>query len=315
MSYDGNVVALAGGVGGAKLAQGLAATIPGEALSIIINTADDFQLYGLTISPDVDTVMYTLAGIANPATGWGIADDTHETLAAIARYGENPWFTVGDRDFATHILRSHALSQGATLTDVTSRLATALGIQARLLPMTDRPVATEVLTTDGWLEFQEYFVARRHADDVLDVRFNGIEHATPSRALLDAIAAASVIIFCPSNPIVSIGPILAVPGMREALATAKAPIVAVSPIVGGRALKGPADQMLAARGVEVSAIGVAGIYGDLLGGIVIDTADAALESPLRDMGLQVLTTQTIMGDLDDRARLAGEILATDWMRD
>ncbi len=310
----GKVVALAGGVGGAKLAQGLAAIIPGNDLSVIINTADDFELWGLTISPDVDTVMYTLAGLANPKTGWGIAGDTRATLDAIARYGEDPWFTLGDQDFATHILRTHWLREGATPTDVTARLASALGIEAVLLPMTDQHVATEILTADGWLEFQEYFVARRHDDEVQDVRFRGIDDALPTPSALEAIAGADLIVFCPSNPIVSIGPILDVPGMRDALAAATAPVVAVSPIIGGKALKGPADRMLAARGVEVSALGIAGIYGDLLDGMVIDTEDAALQGGLEERGLQVRATQTIMGDRDDRARLAREILAIDWTR-
>lgn len=310
----GNIVALAGGVGGAKLVQGLAALINDHHLSAIVNTADDFELYGLTISPDVDTVMYTLAELANPATGWGIKNDTRATLDAIARYGENPWFTVGDQDFATHILRSHLLRQGATPTDVTSHLATALGIKTRLLPMTDSRVATEILTADGWLEFQEYFVARRHDDDVEDVRFSGIESATPTPDVLQAIAAADLIVFCPSNPVVSIGPILAVPGLRDAIARAHAPVVAVSPIIGGRALKGPADRMLASRGVDVSPIGVADIYGDLIDGLVIDTADASLEANLATRGLQTLVTQTIMGGKEDRARLAQEILDVNWKR-
>lgn len=314
MPEYGNVVALAGGVGGAKLVQGLAAVLPNNQLSAIINTADDFRLYGLYVSPDVDTVMYTLAGLANPATGWGIAGDTRATLDAIARYGEDPWFTVGDQDFATHILRSHYLQQGATHTSTTARLATALAVETALLPMSDDPIATEILTADGWLGFQDYFVARRHDDDVLDVRFQGIEAATPTSEVLGAIASADIIIFCPSNPIVSIGPILAVPGIRAALGEADAPIVAVSPIIGGRALKGPADRMLAARGVEVSPLGVAEIYRGIIDGIVIDTADAALEAPLAERGLQVHVCQTIMGDASDRGRLAQEILDVEWTR-
>jgi LPPG:FO 2-phospho-L-lactate transferase len=310
--HDGPVVALAGGVGGAKLLHGLDAVLPGDRMTAIVNTADDFTLYGLHISPDVDTVMYTLAGLANPATGWGIAGDTRATLDAIARYGEDPWFLVGDQDLATHILRTQGLRDGTTLTEVTARLAAALGIAPPLLPMTDDRVATEVLTADGWLAFQDYFVARRHDDDVLDVRFDGIATASPTPQVLEAIAGAGLILFCPSNPVVSIGPILAVPGVQDAIARAHAPVVAVSPIIGGRALKGPADRMLASKGVEVSALGVADIYGDLIDGIVIDTEDAALESPLAERGLQVLQTQTIMGDRDDRARLAREILAVDW---
>lgn len=312
MPEYGNVVALAGGVGGAKLVQGLAAVLPKDQLSAIINTADDFRLYGLYISPDVDTVMYTLAGLVNPATGWGIAGDTRTTLNAIARYGEDPWFTLGDQDFATHILRSHYLHEGGTHTSVTARLAAALGIESALLPMSDDRVETEILTADGWLGFQDYFVARRHDDEVLDVRFKGIEAATPTSEVLEAIASATLIIFCPSNPVVSIGPILALPGIREALIAAEAPIVAVSPIIGGRALKGPADRMLASRGVEVSPLGVAEIYDGVIDGIVIDHADAALETLLAEGGLQVHVCQTIMGDRPDRGRLAQEILDVEW---
>lgn len=314
MLYDGNVVALAGGVGGAKLVQGLAAVLPGNRLTAIINTADDFELYGLYISPDVDTVMYTLAGLANPATGWGIADDTRATLDAIARYGEDPWFTVGDQDFATHIVRSHYLRQGETHTKVTARLAAALGIETTLLPMSNDPVSTEILTADGWLGFQDYFVARRHDDDVLDVRFRGIEAAAPTAEVLEAIASADLVVLCPSNPVVSIGPVLAMPGLRHTLMQAGAAVVAVSPIIGGRALKGPADRMLASRGIEVSPAGVAEIYGELIDGIVIDNVDAPLEASLVERGLQVRVCQTVMGGKTDRARLAREVLDVAWTR-
>ncbi len=309
---EGKVVALAGGVGGAKLAQGLADVVPSADLTVIVNTADDFELYGLHISPDVDTVLYTLAGLANPATGWGIANDTRATLDAIARYGEEPWFLLGDQDFATHILRTHWLREGQSLTRVTGRLAAGLGVGPALLPMSDDRVATMVRTADGWLDFQDYFVARRHQDDVLDVRFDGIEAARPTAELMSAIESASLIVFCPSNPIVSIGPILAVPGIRDAITGSGAPVVAVSPIIGGQALKGPADRMLASRGVEVSALGVAQLYDGLIDGIVIDEQDASLTSAIEQLGLQVAVLQTIMGDKTDRARLAREILAVDW---
>jgi LPPG:FO 2-phospho-L-lactate transferase len=305
---NGKVVALAGGVGGAKLVQGLAAAIPGHDLTAIVNTADDFSLWGLHISPDLDTVMYTLAGLANPATGWGIAGDTRATLDAIARYGEDPWFLVGDQDIATHILRTHRLRSGQPLSTITGELVDRLGIEARLLPMTDDGVATQVRTADGWLAFQDYFVARRHADDVLDVRFTGIETARPAAGVLEAIAAAETIILCPSNPLVSIGPILAVPGIREAIAASRATVAAVSPIVGGKALKGPADRMLEAKGVEVSAVGVARFYEGLVDVVVIDEVDRDLAGPIEALGMQVAVRQTIMGDAADRARLAGEIL-------
>lgn len=306
------VVALAGGVGGAKMLQGLEGALPAGSLTAIVNTADDFALYGLRISPDIDTVMYTLAGLANPETGWGIAGDTRATLDAIARYGEDPWFQLGDQDFATHILRTQYLRDGASLTAVTLRLAQALGIATPILPMADAPVATEVRTAQGWLDFQQYFVARRHADDVLDVRFAGIELARPSERVLAAIAEADLIVFCPSNPVVSIGPILKVPGMRDAIEAAGAPVVAVSPIIGGKALKGPADRMLAAAGVEVSPLGVARSYDGLIDGILIDDEDRELAAAIGELGVQVGVANTIMGDRDDRVRLAHELLEIAW---
>ncbi|HEV2127220.1 MAG TPA: 2-phospho-L-lactate transferase, partial [Thermomicrobiales bacterium] len=279
----------------------------------IVNTADDFELYGLHISPDLDTVMYTLAGIANPATGWGIEGDTRATLDAIARYGDDPWFLVGDQDFATHILRTHALHEGRMLTDVTLRLASSLGVRMPILPMTDDRVATEVRTADGWLAFQDYFVARRHADEVLDVRFAGIDSARPSDRVIMAISEAELILFCPSNPLVSIEPILALSGVRDAIMASPAPVVAVSPIVGGKALKGPADRMLASKGVEVSARGVARYYEGLIDGIVIDAEDAAFADDIRGAGLAVDVRNTIMGGRDDRMRLAREILDVEWV--
>lgn len=306
---SGIVVGLAGGVGGAKLAHGLQMALDDPArLRLIVNTADDFTLYGLHISPDLDTVMYTLSGWANPATGWGIRDDTLTTLDMIARYGREPWFQLGDRDFATHILRTERLRAGATLSEVTAELAGALGVVPALIPMTDDPVATVLDTPAGRLDFQQYFVARHHSDDVLAVHFAGIERAVPSRAALTALAEAEVIVFCPSNPIVSLGPILAVPGMREALAAAAAPKVVVSPIVGGRALRGPADRMLTTLGHEVSALGVARIYGSLADGIVIDHADAGLADAIEAEGTRVLVTRTIMANDADRAQLARDTL-------
>lgn len=307
------VVALAGGVGGAKLLEGLHGAAPKGTVTAIVNTADDFSLYGLHISPDLDTVMYTLAGIANPSTGWGIAGDTRSTLDAIARYGEDPWFLVGDQDFATHILRTHYLREGSSLTEVTLRLAQSLGIGMPILPMTDDKVATEVQTADGWLAFQDYFVARRHADDVVDVRFAGIDRARPSQRVMQTIAEADLILFCPSNPLVSIGPILAVPEVRDALAKSSAPVVAVSPIIGGKALKGPADRMLAAKGVEVSARGVARHYEGIIDGIVIDAEDEALAGDIRATGVAVEVRNTIMGGRDDRIRFAHEILDVEWI--
>ena len=306
------IVAFAGGVGGAKLARGLALVLPPVDLAVVVNTADDFDLYGLRICPDFDTVLYTLAGLADPINGWGLAGDTSHTLDAIARYGRDPWFRLGDRDVATHVLRTDRLRQGATLTETMAELAHALGVDSRLLPMTDEPVATLVDTPTGRLAFQDYFVARRQTDDVLGVVFDGIEEARLPDGVAAAVAAAELVVLCPSNPIVSLGPILAVPGMREALAAAAAPIVAVSPIVGGRALKGPADRMLATLGHEVSAAGVAALYADLGGvvdALVIDDADAPLAPRIEALGLRTLVTPTVMGAAESRQRLADEVLA------
>lgn len=303
------IVALAGGVGGAKFAQGLAAALPPGALTVVVNTADDFELWGLRISPDLDTVLYTLAGIADPVNGWGIAGDTSYALDAIAAYGREPWFRLGDRDLATHILRTERFKTGATLTEITGEFANALGVEATLLPMTDDPVATLVETPAGRLDFQEYFVARRQQDDVLGIVFDGLDQARLPAAVADAIAAAEVIVFCPSNPIVSIGPVLGVPGHRAAIDAAAAPVVAISPIVGGRALKGPADRMLATLGHEVSAAGVAALYAGVIDGIVIDEADRRLAERIEAMGIATLVTSTVMGGLDDRRRLAEETMA------
>jgi LPPG:FO 2-phospho-L-lactate transferase len=302
-------VAIAGGVGGAKLAHGLQLALPDPArLSVIINTADDFELYGLHISPDIDTVTYTLSGFANPATGWGVRDDTRQTLDMIARYGEDPWFQLGDRDFATHILRTQRLREGQTLTRITREMSAALGISAELIPMTDAPVATLIDTPDGRLDFQQYFVAHRHADEVTGVTFAGIEAATPSPAALSALARAEAVIFCPSNPIVSIGPILSVPGLRDAIAAARGPKVVVSPIVGGEALKGPAADMLQTLGHEVSSLGVARLYAGLAQGLVIDRVDETLAPAIEAEGMLVLVTNTVMQSDEDRETLARETL-------
>jgi LPPG:FO 2-phospho-L-lactate transferase len=303
------IVALAGGVGGAKMAQGLALALPPGALTIVVNTADDFDLFGLRICPDLDTVLYTLAGLANPATGWGIAGDTRHALDAIARLGRDPWFLLGDQDLATHILRTERLRDGATLTDVTAEFAAALGITSTILPMTDDPVSTLVQTPEGDLDFQEYFVHRRQQDDVTGVVFRGADRAHPNPDAVAAIGSAEAVVISPSNPIVSIGPLLAVPGFREALLQTDAPRLAISPIVGGRALKGPADRMLQTLGHEVSAAGVAALYANLIDGFVIDEQDQHLTDRIAASGVRVLATQTVMGDAADRRRLGEEILA------
>jgi LPPG:FO 2-phospho-L-lactate transferase len=253
-------------------------------------------------------VLYTLAGLANPATGWGISGDTSAALDMLGQYGQETWFWLGDHDLATHLLRTQWLRAGHTPTEVAARLTSALNVRARLLPMCDQPVATHVLTPEGELAFQVYFVQRRQADTVLGVRFEGSEAARLPDGVRGAITEADAIVLCPSNPIVSIGPILAVPGMRAALEAARAPKVAVSPIVGGRALKGPADRMLASLGHEVSALGVAGLYAGMIDGIVIDKVDADQRSAIEHLGMRVYVTDTVMRDERDRQRLAGEVL-------
>jgi len=300
--------AIAGGIGGAKLAAGLQAVLPPGDLSVIVNTADDFDLWGLRICPDLDTVMYTLAGLANKETGWGVTDESFNTLATISGYGEDAWFKLGDRDLATHILRTQRLRAGTPLTQVTAGLSAALGIQSRLLPMCDEPVSTVLETPEGLLEFQEYFVRRRQRDEVLGVELRGIERARVPIEVARGVSDAEAIIFCPSNPVVSIGPILAVPGMRELLANRPVPKVALSPIIGGKALKGPADEMLKSLGHEVSAAGVARMYEGLVDGFVMDRTDENEEASISALGMRVLSTDAVMRDEPDRERLALEVL-------
>ena len=302
------VCALAGGVGGAKLAVGLQEVLPAGDLTVVVNTADDFDLWGLRICPDLDTVMYTLAGVSNPETGWGLAGESFEALNMLARYGEDAWFKLGDRDLATHVLRTARLRAGESLTAVTASLSLSLGAGAVVLPMSDEKVSTVLKTPAGLLEFQEYFVRRRQRDEVLGVELRGIEQARPTESVLDAVASSEVIVVCPSNPVVSIGPILALPGMRDALASASAPKMAVSPIVGGRALKGPADRMLASLGHESSAAGVAAIYEGLVDGMIVDRVDEGERAVIEALGMDVLATEAVMRGPEDRARLAEEVV-------
>jgi LPPG:FO 2-phospho-L-lactate transferase len=305
------VVALAGGVGGARLAFGLQAQL-GSDLTVVVNTADDLERHGLLVCPDLDTVMYTLAGLDDRTQGWGLAGETFAAAEMLERYGEETWFRLGDRDLASHIVRTARLKAGQSLSDVTLQLARALGVAATILPMTDEPVRTEVRTDDGWLEFQEYFVHRRQQPAVHEVRFKGIERAEATARVRGELGFADAIVIAPSNPIVSIGPILALPGMVELLAAARragTPIVAVSPIVGGKALKGPADRMLASLGHESSALGVARIYAGQATAFVLDAVDAALAPAIGDLGMSTLVTDTIMTDDPARVRLARDVLA------
>jgi LPPG:FO 2-phospho-L-lactate transferase len=301
-----SILALTGGVGGAKLAHGLAMSLPAGALSVVVNTGDDFKLWGLHISPDIDTVMYTLSGLANRAQGWGLEGDTTKGMEMLARYGVDSWFLLGDMDVSTHLLRTYLLSQGRTLTDITTQLTTSLGIQSAILPMCNEPVETFVRTAEGLLDFQTYFVAHRHADMVSGVVLKGIEEAQPTPEVLAALRNAQAVVLCPSNPFVSIGPVLKVPGMWDALAASSAPKVAISPIVGGAALKGPAAAMLASMGYEVSPFGVAGIYQGVIDGMIIDRRDEHDAPRIEALGIAVEIADTIMRSDDDR-RALGEV--------
>ena len=308
---SGQTVLLAGGVGGARLAHGLQAHL-GTGLVVVVNTADDVERHGLLVSPDHDTVLYTLAGIANRDWGWGIAGETFAAAEMLERYGEETWFRLGDRDLATHIIRTARLQRGDRATDISRDLQRALGLAAVVLPMTDAKVRTEILTDEGPLEFQDYFVRRRQEPEVRAIRFRGIEEASATPEVEAALEASQAIVIAPSNPFVSIGPILAVAGIDAGLQTARSRgvrVVAVSGIVGGKALKGPADRMLASLGHEASALGVARQYTGIADVFVLDTVDAELEAPIRALGLRTLVTDTIMTDDDARARLAGEVLA------
>ncbi|HEX5396001.1 MAG TPA: 2-phospho-L-lactate transferase [Candidatus Limnocylindria bacterium] len=300
------VTVLAGGVGGAKMAHGFQQVLAEGDLSVVVNVADDFEVFGLHISPDLDTVMYTLAGVANPITGWGIRDDTHRALEMLGRLGGDTWFSIGDADLATHLRRTRLLADGCSLTDATRSLATALGVPSHVLPATDQQVATMLATDAGELDFQTYFVRRGQRDEVRAVRFDGLDDARPSAAALAAIRDADLVVLAPSNPIVSIGPILELDGMRQAVAASRT--VAVSPIVAGRALKGPADRMLASLGHESTALGVARLYAGLVDRFVLDEADAALAPAVEALGMAVDVLPTVMHSDADRAAVGRAVL-------
>ena len=304
-----NILALAGGVGGAKLALGLARVLPPDALTIVVNTGDDETFHGLHVSPDLDTVMYTLAGLANPETGWGLVGETFQALKALERYGAPAWFRLGDADLATHIRRTDLLRQGWSLSAVTADLCRRLGVQHAVVPMSDDPVRTVALTDEGELPFQEYFVKRQCEPRITGVRFDGASSASIAPAFAQALAQAKAIVFCPSNPLVSIGPVLAVPGVREAIAAFKGPRIAVSPIVGGKAVKGPAAKMMAELGEEVSCVGVARRYQGLCDVMVIDEVDREQAQAVGALGMNVMVTNTIMHTDDDKVVLARDVLA------
>lgn len=308
------VVCLAGGVGGARLADGLQQELaPGE-LTVVVNTGDDLERHSLTVCPDHDTVLYTLAGIADPDQGWGIAGETWQVMGQLGRLGDDTWFRLGDRDLATHIFRTERLRAGARPTEVALELARALGVRSSILPMADEPVRTRVRTADGWLDFQDYFVRLRQEPEVLEVRFDGADSARLTPEVREAIRSAEAIVVAPSNPIVSMGPILAVPGLLAEIVAARnrgVPAVGVSGIVGGKALRGPADRMMASLGEESSALGVARRYASagLLDIFVTDRVDEALAPQIRALGLEVVITSTVMTDIGSRALLAREMLA------
>ncbi len=302
------VVLLSGGTGGAKLAHGFQQVLPAGALDVIVNVADDLELFGLHVSPDIDSVLYTLAGLVDPVRGWGVAGDTDRALTMLERYGEETWFWIGDADLGTLVRRTAQLRRGATLTQVTADMAAALGVPSRILPATDDRLRTRVLTDDGDLEFQRYFVERGQRDEVRGVSFEGGAEARPTDAVIQAVGTAELVVIGPSNPIVSIEPTLAIPGMREAVAGAPGRKVGVSPIVAGRALKGPADRMLASLGHDVSALGVARMYAGLLDQYVIDEADVELAPDIAALGLQARVAQTVMKTDADRAGLARFLL-------
>ncbi len=306
-----NVVALAGGVGGAKMALGLARVLPPDRLTIIVNVGDDFSLYGLAISPDLDTVVYTLAGVVNPETGWGVASDTVHMLEMMRRYRDDPWFRLGDRDLATHLLRTQWLAEGASLTEVTRRLCAGLGVPHSILPATDSPVRTVVDSVEfGPLEFQAYFVRHRWQPTVTHLEYRGAEAATLPAAVEEALDECDLVIICPSNPLLSIAPILAVPGMRERITGHTC--VAVTPIVSGAAIKGPSAKIMRELGMDVSAPAVAACYGDLLSGFVLDVRDASDYRPA-DFACRVLVADTIMSREQDKIRLARDVLR--WVED
>jgi len=306
------VVALAGGVGGAKLVAGLQQVLPPGELTVVVNSADDEEFHGLLVCPDHDTVLYTLAGLADRERGWGLAGETWAAAAMLERLGEPAWFRLGDRDLALHVHRTRRLRDGARLTEVNRGIQRALGVRTPVLPMADEPVRTRVRTPAGWLAFQDYFVRLRQEPDVLEVAFAGIEAARPTPEVAAALAGAQAVVLCPSNPFVSIGPILAVPGMRGLLDAARARgvrVVAVSPLVGGRALKGPADRMARTLGSESSATGIGRLYAGLIDALLIDEVDAGEAPAIAALGIQPVSRPTVMTDDASRAALAGAAVA------
>jgi LPPG:FO 2-phospho-L-lactate transferase len=309
MTTTGTIAALAGGVGASKLLLGLYEVTDPQTLTIIVNTGDDIVLHGLKISPDLDIVTYTLAGIVDPVKGWGIRRETFHVLERLAVFGRPNWFHLGDRDLATHIDRTAMLAEGRTLAEAADSIRTALGVRSRILPMSNQPVPTIIDSSEGRLHFQEYLV-KRHAEPVVrGIQFDGVESSRPAPNVLEAIGSAERIVVCPSNPLISIGPILAVPGVRDALRARRNNVIAVCPIVGGKSLKGPSDKMLMQMGHEASASGVAKLYADFAGTLVIDPQDGTQADAIRTLGLHVAIMSTVMKTREQKRALAKALLA------
>ncbi len=298
------IVVLTGGTGGAKFVEGLQAILPPDELVAIVNTGDDLEWWGLHVSPDLDSITYALAGLLSRERGWGVEGDTFECLAFMRRMGAPSWFQLGDRDLATHLRRTQLLREGRTLTAATREIASSFGIRVDILPMSDDRVETRVLTETGELNFQEYFVRERHAIPVRGVRFIGADGAKPAPGVGEAIRGAEAVLIAPSNPITSIGPILAVPGIRDALRDTHAPVAAVSPIIGGAAVSGPAGDLMRVQGLPVSVAGVAQVYADFLDALVVDRRDEGERRSVEQQGAAMHVASTIMRSAEDKARLA-----------
>jgi LPPG:FO 2-phospho-L-lactate transferase len=308
------LTALAGGVGAARFLAGLVDVVDPSTVTVVVNTGDDDEFHGLWVSPDIDSVTYRLAGASNPETGWGLAGETFHTIDALNRYGEETWFRLGDRDLATHLYRTRRLREGATLTAVTQEIAAAWGVDARLVPMTDDRVATRITVRGEGnatveLAMQDWFVRRRAEPPVVSVGFDGADTSVPAPGVLDAIESAETILICPSNPVISIGPILAVPGIRDALVRRRDRVVGVSPIVGGAPVRGPADRLMGPLGIEVSCVGVAHAYRDFCAALVIDAKDAHLAPDVEALGVRAVVADTVMRDARVAAALARNTLA------
>jgi len=299
------ITTLAGGVGASKFLDGLTRVAPPEEISIIVNTGDDIEMFGLYIAPDLDIVTYTLAEIVNRETGWGLAGDTFHCLEQLLGYTQTErWFNLGDRDLATHIFRTQQMRQGRSLSEIAERIRIALGVKSRILPMTDTHTPTTIVTDEGEMHFQEYLVKRRAQPKVTGIRFENIESAKPAPGVAEAILQSDAVIICPSNPLISISPILAVPGLRDLLKQTEATVAAISPVVGGASLKGPTDRMLADLGMQVSAAQVARLYSDIADVFILDVQDETARTEIENLGLKVCVTDTVMSGLEEKIRLA-----------